>query len=170
MSHMLISELSTLLMKIKLSITGIIAIIIAFLVPIIPLILIVGVAILADTILGIYKAKKLGISITSRKMSALISKMVLYQSAVIGFFVIEKYILDDFIIIFTSIPLVLTKLVTLTLLFIEVQSVNEHVKKLYGISLWLKFKELLKRSKEIKDEIGDITKNNGDNISEPPLL
>lgn len=167
---MLISEMSILVSKIKVSSWAIIGLIIAFLVPIVPLILIVGIAILVDTIMGIYKAKKLGIAITSRKLSALISKMVLYQSAIVGFFVIEKYILDDFIIIFTAIPLVLTKLVTLTLLFIETQSINEHVKKLYNISLWGKFKDLLRRSKELKDELDEIKNNGSQDNSQPPLL
>lgn len=154
---MIKNESIILLGTLKNSIIGIIGIIMAFLVPIIPLILIVGAAITLDTIFGIYRSYKLKESITSRKLSRLISKMVLYQSAIILFFCIEKYILNDFIVVFTAIPLILTKLVSVTLIFVEIQSINENWMSITGVSLWSKFKDLLNRGKEIKSKIKDIT-------------
>jgi hypothetical protein len=150
----MLNEINSLAMKVKLNV--ILGILFAFITPIIPLILIVGAAILLDTIFGIRRAKKLKEKVTSRKLSALVSKMVLYQSAVIGFFVIDKFILGDFILMFTAIPLVLTKLVTVTLLYIECKSINENYYIISGISMWSKFKEMLKRTKEIKNDIEDI--------------
>ena len=125
---------------------------------IVPLILIVGAAIGLDTIIGIYRSYKLKESITSRKLSRLISKMVLYQSAIVLFFCIEKYILNDFIVVFTAIPLILTKLVSVTLIFIEMQSINENWMSITGVSLWGRFKELLNRGKDLKTEIKELTK------------
>ena len=156
------TETIILISKIKSEIYAILAIAIAFLTPIIPLILIVGLAIFLDTFIAIYKAYKLNEKITSKKLSAVVSKMVLYQSAIIGFFCIEKYILGDLTIMLTSIPLVLTKLVAVTLLFIEGQSIIENYSAVSGINIFNKFKELLSRTKYVKNIIEitfeDITK------------
>jgi len=147
------AETLILISKLKSEVCAISAIAIAFLTPIIPLILIVGLAIFLDTFIAVYKAYRLNETITSRKLSAIVSKMVLYQSAIIGVFCIEKYILGDIVIMVTSIPLVLTKLVAVTLLFIESQSIVENYSAYSGINIFSKFKEMLSRSKDIKNTI-----------------
>jgi hypothetical protein len=84
--------------------------------------------------------------------------MVLYQTAVILFFCVEKFILGDIIGLFTSIPLILTKVVTTVLLYIEATSISESYEIMYGVSLWKKFKELIRRTGETKQEIQEILK------------
>jgi hypothetical protein len=84
--------------------------------------------------------------------------MVLYQSSVILFFMMEKFILMDFIIIFTSIPLFLTKIITITLCSIELKSIDENYQAVSGKSIWKGFKELVARTQEIKKDISDTTK------------
>lgn len=138
-------------------------ILLAFLAPIFPLLIIVGCAIAFDSFFGILRARKLGQKITSRKLSKMVSKMVLYESAVVLFFAIEKYILGDIIGIFTAIPLILTKLVTCTLLFIEGTSVQENLEATYGFNLWKKFKDMLARAKDVKDELEDFKENDESN-------
>lgn len=133
----------------------IIAIGVAFVSPIIPLIILVGLCIFFDTITGIAKAVKLKEMITSRKLSTIISKMVLYQAAILLFFGIETYILHDFIKLFIEIPYFLTKLVSITLVMIELVSVNENLEEGFGINLWNQFKIMLKRAKKIKTELED---------------
>jgi len=150
------SEAIKLAASLKGSTAAIFGIVLAFLMPIVPLILIVGGAILLDTITGIYKARKLKEDITSRRMSAIVSKMALYQLALILFFTVETYVLQDIIGIFTAIPLILTKVVTTTLLFIEGTSINENYKAISGVNIWAKFKELLKRAKEVSNEVKDL--------------
>ena len=155
-TSMLKSETSMLLMNIKTSAMAVLGIIVAFLTPIIPLILIVGAAIMADTLFGVLRANKLKQSITSRKMSKLISKLFLYNGAVVLFFCIEKFILGDIIGAFTAIPLILTKLITATLLFIELTSINENYEAISGVNIWTRFKDMLHRGKELKNDLGDI--------------
>lgn len=142
----------------KSSIFKILGIVIAFLIPIQPLILTVGLMILLDTVFGIYRAKKFNQDITSRRLSQIISKMVLYQSSVILFFMMEKFILMDFIIIFTSIPLFLTKIITITLCSIELKSIDENYQAVSGKSIWKGFKQLVARTQEIKKDISNIAK------------
>jgi hypothetical protein len=146
-------DMKEILLKIKLS--SFFAIIAAFLLPIKFIMLTVGFAIMADTLVGLYRAKKKGEKITSRKLSQVISKMVLYQSSVVLFFCIEQFILADFIILFTGIPLFLTKLVGALLVFIEIQSINESLESLTGKGIWDRLKELIRRAKDIKEDISD---------------
>jgi len=152
---MLNEQYNQLILNIRNSSITIVGILLTFLTPIIPLLILVGIAIAADTIFGIIRAKKLKQKITSRKMSQIVSKMVLYQGAVILFYSIEHFILGDIIGLFTSIPLILTKLVTSTLLFIELTSVSENIESAYGINLWKKFKEMVSRAKQVKEELED---------------
>jgi hypothetical protein len=142
------------LLKIKLS--SFFAIISAFLLPIKFIMLTVGFAIAADTLIGLYRAKKKGEKITSRKLSQVISKMVLYEGAVVLFFCIEQFILADFIILFTGIPLFLTKVVGALLVFIEVQSINESLESISGKGIWIRVKEMIRRAKDVKEDIEDL--------------
>jgi len=149
------TELLQLSNNLKHSFAAVSGIVISFLMPIVPLILIVGAAISLDTLTGLYKSYKTNKPITSRGLSAMVSKMLLYQLALILFFCIEKFVLSDIIGILTDIPLILTKLVTTTLLFIELTSINENYKDVTGINVWQKFRELLKRAKKVSDEVKD---------------
>lgn len=151
-------HIQTLLYNVKESLAIVIGLILAFLMPIAPLLITVGVFIFADTITGIWKAKKTGDKITSRKLSVIVSKMVLYQSAIILFFLLEKYIIGDMVAFFVSIPWFLTKLVACTLCSIEVKSIDENYTAITGVSMWDRFKKLLARAKEVKDDIKEVTK------------
>lgn len=138
---------------------NLLAIVAAFLIPIKGIMLTVGLMIAVDTVIGIYRSKKLGIKITSRKLSNLVSKMVLYQSAIVLFFMIEKYMLVDILLMFTSMEFLVTKLVALTLISIELKSIDENYKSISKVSLFSKFKEMLKRAKEVKDDLKDLNKD-----------
>ena len=149
-------QLSLLASNLKNSILAAYGILIAFLTPIIPLMIIVFGAIILDTIFGVLRAKKVKEPITSRRLSKIISKLLLYQLVIILAFSTEKFILSDIIGIFCQIPLIGTKLVTTLLLFIEGTSINENYKILSGVSLWQKVKDLVGRGKELKKDIKDI--------------
>lgn len=150
-------ESSLLLINLKNSISTIVFLAIGFLTPIKPLILIVIASILMDTVMGIYRTKKLKgwKSITSNKLSNIISKIIMYCGALILFFATEKFILADIIGQFTTIPLLLTKLVAATLISIEVKSIDESYKLIYKKSLIDAFKKLVTRGKSLKSEIED---------------
>ena len=146
----------------KLKLSSFFAIIAAFLLPIKFILLTVGFAIMADTLIGIYRAKKKGEKLNSRKLSQVVSKMFLYNGAIILFFCMEQYILTDFIALFVDIHLFLTKLVGALLVFIEVQSINESIESLTGKGIWDRLKELIRRAKDIKEDIGDLKSDKKD--------
>jgi hypothetical protein len=152
-------QLAILLSSIKQYIIQLLAVIGSFFLPISGILFLIGFAIVIDTITGVWRAKKLGIPITSRGLSAIISKLMLYEVAVIGFYLIDFWILNDIILVFFSIPLMLTKILSLVLCSIEVISINENIKAVKGLDLWASLKNLLQRSKEIKQDIDGVRYN-----------
>jgi len=151
MEHIL-EQLVYLKAALKSSTTRLFMIISAFLAPIQGIMITVGICILADTIMGIWKAKKLKQSVTSRKLSQIISKMFLYQMTVILIFCVDTFILDDIIQQFFTVPLLATKVVALTLISIELFSIDENFKAVKKKGFWDYFKELTSRAKDIKDQ------------------
>ena len=152
-------QLTLLLASIQKSMIKLLAVVGAFFLPISGILFLIGFAILLDTITGIWKAKKLGIPITSRKLSAVISKLFLYEIAVIGFYLIDFFILNDIILVFFSIPLMLTKILALILVSIECISINENYFAIRKISIWDSMKNLFARAKEIKTDLNGIRHN-----------
>lgn len=152
-------QLAILLGTIKESLVQLLTVIGAFFLPISGILFLIGFAIVIDTLTGIWKAKKLKIKITSRKLSAIVSKFFLYEMAVIGFYLIDFWILNDIILKFFSVPLMLTKILSLVLCSIEIMSINENYKAVKQIDIWSAFKQLLQRSKEIKTDIDGVRYN-----------
>ena len=77
----------------------------------------------------------------------------------IGFYLIDYFILNDIIKQFFSVPLMLTKILSLVLVSIEVMSINENYKAVKGIDIWQAMKLLFARAKEIKTDINGIRSN-----------
>ena len=152
-------QLAILLSSIQKYIIQLLAVVSAFFLPISGILFLIGFAILVDTITGIWKAKKLKIKITSRGLSAIVSKLFLYEMAVILTYLIDKFILNDILLQFFSVPLMLTKILSLVLCSIEVISINENIKAVKGIDLWASLNNLLQRSKEIKGDIDGVRYN-----------
>jgi len=152
MEHIL-EQLIYLKLALKSSSTRLLMIISAFIAPITGIMVTVGVCILADTIMGIWKAKKLKQEVTSRKLSQIISKMFLYQMTVVLIFCVDTFILNDIIQQFFTVPLFATKIVALTLISIELFSIDENFKAVKKKGFWDYFKELTARAKDVKDKI-----------------
>ena len=152
------AQLSLLILSIQSELLTLISICFAFFLPISGILIMIGVLISIDTITGIWKANKLGEKITSRKLSSIISKLALYEITVIMFFLIDKFILNEIILTFFSVPFMLTKVVALVLASIEVMSINENYKIVKGIDLWQSMKLLFARAKEVKEDLNKIKK------------
>ena len=135
------------------------AIISAFFMPICGILILIFSAVLLDTITGIWKAKKTKQSVTSRKLSAIISKILLYEATVMLFYAMDKFLLNDIIISFFSIELLTTKVLALVLVSVEIISINENYKAVKGIDLWASLKNLFARAKEVTSDFKKIKKN-----------
>jgi hypothetical protein len=131
----------------------------AFLMPISGLLFLVGFVIVLDTVTGIWKSYKNKVPVTSRGLSAIISKMLLYEVTVVLFYMIDHFILNNIVLQFFSVQLLLTKVLSLILVSIEVMSINENYKAVKGLDLWQAMKNLFARAKEIKKEVDEIRHN-----------
>ena len=138
------------------SLLKLITICFSFFLPISGILGLLLVLILADTATGIWKAKHQKQQITSRKLSAIISKLLLYELTVILFYLIDYFILNQIILTFFSVPLMLTKVLALILASIEIMSINENYKAVKSIDLWQSAKLLFARAKEVKDNLNKL--------------
>lgn len=124
-----------------------------FFAPIQGLLISVATAIALDTIFGIAKAIKTKDKITSRKLSNIVSKFVLYQAAVLLIFTIDIFLLGEFFKMWFSIPFFFTKVVTIVLIFVEAVSVKENFEEAFSVNIFRMLKKFLKRGIDIKEDI-----------------
>ncbi len=150
------TQLYILTTKFKLYSTKLMAIILSFFLPIVGILILIAASVILDTITGIWKAKKLKQPITSRRLSAIISKILLYEATVMLFFAMDKFLLNDIVMQFFSIELLTTKILALTMVSIEVISINENYKQVKGIDLWASLKNLFARAKEVTSDFKNI--------------
>lgn len=131
---------------------------ILFFAPIQGLLIAVAFGILLDTFTGIFKSVKMNgwCSIRSRRLSHIISKMLLYQTTILLLYVIDKFLLNEFVKLHFTIDFMFTKLVAILLIFIELVSIKENVEEALKIDIWKMLKNLLNRAKEVKDDIDEI--------------
>ena len=153
------TQLYILTTKLKLYSTKLMAIILSFFLPIVGILILIAASVILDTITGIWKAKKLKQPITSRRLSAIISKILLYEATVMLFYAMDKFLLNDIVMQFFSIELLTTKILALTMVSIEVISINENYKAVKGIDLWASLKNLFARAKEVTSDFKNIKKN-----------
>jgi hypothetical protein len=152
-------ELSCLMAALQDKMQALFAILIGLFAPIQGIMFTVGFLIVADTVIGLWKARKLGEKITSRGLSKIISKMFLYQGTLITFFLIDKFILGDILMHFFSIQFLLSKVVGLILSSVEIFSIDENYRAVKKYGLWDAAKRLLARSKVVKEELKDFDLN-----------
>jgi len=126
--------------------------------PIYGILLAVGTAIILDTFTGVFKAVKLNgwQSVRSRKLSQIVSKMLLYEVCVVFLFIIDKFILNEFISKWLDVDFMFTKICAILLIFIELVSIKENIEEAYNIKIWDMLKKAFRRVKEVKDNIDDL--------------
>jgi len=126
--------------------------------PIHGLLIAVGSAIMLDTFTGIFKSIKLNgwKSVRSRKLSNIVSKMLLYEVCVLFLFLMDKFLLNEFVKHAFGFDYMFTKICAILLMFIELVSIKENIEESFKIDIWKMLKKLLNRAKEIKTDINDI--------------
>jgi hypothetical protein len=127
-----------------------------FIAPIKPLLVVVGLVIVLDTIFGIIRSRKLGIKFTSRRFFSFFKKNLIYQLAVISTYILDTYLFNEFTLLIISIDLLSTKIMASAICFNEIKSIDENLKIAYGVGLldYLKrFFRFAKKAKEGLDEL-----------------
>lgn len=127
--------------------------IIAFFAPVYMIMMIIMIAVLADTITAVTLTNK---KFTSKSLrTGIISKMLSYESALLLFFMIDHYMINDAMLTVFSVPYVLTKITGLFLVGIEIISIDEKIRVRFGEDKGVinRFKAFLKSIKKIKDSL-----------------
>ena len=116
--------------------------------PIKELMLTIGFLVSADLVVGLWKAIKTGQRIRSRRMSDTVTKLLLYQLAIMSGFLIETFIISELIPV--------TKLIATVIAIIEFKSIVESIETVTGKDLWSKIKTIIgRKSEDITDAMTD---------------
>jgi hypothetical protein len=75
------------------------------------------------------------------------------MSTILFAFLIDKYIFDGKVL---DISNLISKIVTFIWLYIEIKSIDETSMKLGNKSLWVLFKDLISKAKDLKKDINEI--------------
>lgn len=119
----------------------------SILLPIKELMLTVGFLVAADLVVGIWKALKLKQRIRSRRMSDTVTKLLLYQLAIISGFLIEKYVLTEI--------LPIAKLIGTVIAIIEFKSIIESIEAVTKQDIWSRIKTIIgRKSDDLVDAMG----------------
>lgn len=117
----------------------------------------VGIFIAADAVFARYRCYVLKVKWTSRKFRAgLIPKVITYNLFVLSFFFLDKYVINDFISLFTSIPFALTKILAMVLIYVELKSIDESFEAIKGKSLFRYLVEMITHAKKLNKQMSDI--------------
>lgn len=120
----------------------------SILLPIKELMLTIGFLVGADLVVGVWKALKLKQRIRSRRMSDTVTKLLLYQVAIISGFLIEKYVLTEM--------LPVAKLIGTVIAIIEFKSIIESIEAVTKQDIWSKIKTIIgRKSDDLVDAMGD---------------
>jgi hypothetical protein len=106
-----------------------------YVMPVYPLIGLIGIFIFTDTIFGVYKSYKLKESIVSRKLARIVSKLIIYTSVVLLTFGLDVLIIKH---LFTYSPYLVTKFIAGVLCCIEIFSIDEKI-RLFNNNKGIKF-------------------------------
>jgi hypothetical protein len=125
----------------------------AFFAPISLIILAVGLAILADTIVALALTKS---KFTSKRLRhGILSKTISYEASVLLLFLVDYAMINDAMLTVFSVPYVVTKLAGLFLIGIEISSIDEKIREKYGDDKGIisRFKKFISSIKKIKDSL-----------------
>lgn len=131
----------------------------AFLLPVQGILIAVGAAIALDTFTGVYKSVKTGCPLISRRFADVILKMLVYELVTLMIYTIDHFLLSEFFKFWFSVNNFFTKACAMVLIFTEIISIKENIEQAHGIDILKLMRNTLKRTKDLKDDIFDLTKN-----------
>lgn len=135
--------------------------IILFFTPLLPLMFIISIAVIFDTFVGRWYAKRQGEVITSEKTrKGITSKLIIYLSVITLFFLIDQYMVNEITRKYIWFEFAFTKFWTSFFVWVEYSSIDEKVKWSTGKGVTERIKEYVRTlksivytSKDLKDKI-----------------
>jgi Na+/H+ antiporter NhaD/arsenite permease-like protein len=121
---------------------GLLVSLLAVFAPIKAVILVTGMLIMADTMTGILAARKRGEKISSAGLRRTVTKSLVYLTAVCMGFLVEKYMIEEFMPI--------SKIISGVISLVELKSILENLDVINGGSL---FKTVIQRLGSVNDKL-----------------
>lgn len=138
----------------KLYLSNILKAIILFFTPVKGIILIVALSTIIDTGFGLWKAKNLNEKITSRIFRhGLVPKLMSYVGTIMAVFGSDVFIINELTMNVIDVEFLATKIIALTLISIEVKSMDESFIAVKGYSFIEKFKQMISKIKDVKKQL-----------------
>ena len=134
-----------------------IGIALAFIAPIYPLMATVCTFIIADAMLEVINSFK-NHQFCPTFVKRLILKFLSYNIVLIIIYTLEVNLLGEFVKLIIGIPLLITKILSVGLIWLELNSIDENFYKITGKRFVKEFKKLIIFGKEIRNEIKDADK------------
>lgn len=112
--------------------------------PVFPMVASVLLFIVLDTLTGLVKAKYVKEARNSNSMKrGLLPKLIIYTACLLVVYIGDRYITNQFVKHYFIFDYLLTRVVALILIFIEIWSVDENFKAIFGKSLIDYFKKFI---------------------------
>lgn len=118
--------------------------------PVTPLLILVGFVIFLDLFFGLWKSVKLKRRITSRGLAETLKKMFQYQLIVISMYFLDNFLIGEFVMLFISVELFVTKVVAISLILVELISINENIEFIFKINIFERVTKAVKSFFDIK--------------------
>ena len=134
-----------------------IGIALAFIAPIYPLMATVITFIVADALLEVINSFK-NHQFCPTFVKRFLLKFFSYNICLIIIYVLEVNLLGEFVKLIIGIPLLITKILSVGLIWLELNSIDENFYKITGKRFVKEFKKLIIFGKEIRNEIKDESK------------
>jgi hypothetical protein len=129
-------------------------IVIVFFAPIKGIILLVALATIIDTGFGIWKAKKLNENINSKTFRhGFVPKLISYVVGIMLVYTSDFFIINYLTKEVVSVDYIATKLIALTLISIEVKSMDESFEKVKGYSFIKEIVKMIVKAKNVKKHL-----------------
>jgi hypothetical protein len=132
-------------------------ILVLFFAPIVPLLLLIGFAIVADTLFGVVASVKNKKPILSSKLARILTKSLIYMSLILLAYGIDIVLVNVILTKYFSINLLFTKFSGILITSVEVYSIDEKIRSFNdnrGIMFYIKM--LLSKAKQITGSIKDV--------------
>ena len=112
--------------------------------PVIPMVASVLLFIVLDTLTGLVKAQYVKETRNSNSMKrGLLPKLIIYTACILVVYIGDRYITNQFVKHYFLFDYLLTRVVALILIFIEIWSIDENFKAIFGKSLVDYFKKFI---------------------------
>ena len=141
--------------KLQIYLEAFIGVLIVFFAPITGMIVLVALSTIIDTGFGVWRARKVTNEAWSSKKFrfGFIPKLLSYVCAIMLVYASDFFIINELTKMVVSVDFLSTKLIALTLISIEVKSMDESFQAVKGWSFLRKFTQLILKAKDIKKKI-----------------